>query len=224
MSLSETSQALLIGIDVQPIPYTLSGDTLVTSLLLVCFLIIALSLGSIRDYLGRELDSFIYTKDYSSFYKSSVEGNFQLLLCMQSIVMFAILAYSYLGKGNLWSIIGIMFLYVFGRYIIYNIVNWTFFEKKDTQNWNHIFSIILLAEGIMLFPVVLLQVYTEIPVRIMLICTVAIVSIVKIMTFYKQYAIFFRRFSGFLQIILYFCTLEIIPALILYGIMGKSLG
>ena len=127
--------------------------------------------------------------------------------------MFSILAFAYLGKGNLWSIIGIMFLYVFGRYIIYNIVNWTFFDKKDSQNWNHIFSLVLLVEGILLFPVVLLQVYTSISTMILLICTLTIVLFAKIMIFYKQYAIFFRRFGGFLQIILYFCTLEIIPAL-----------
>ena len=37
------------------------------------------------------------------------------------------------------------------------------------------------------------------------------------LTFYKSWAIFFRQNSMFLQIILYLCTLEIVPLLSLGG-------
>ena len=45
------------------------------------------------------------------------------------------------------------------------------------------------------------------------------VIIVKMMTIYKCYIIFFRRNVVHLQIILYFCTLEMIPLLAFWGVL-----
>ncbi|MFC2384027.1 MAG: DUF4271 domain-containing protein [Hoylesella saccharolytica] len=33
----------------------------------------------------------------------------------------------------------------------------------------------------------------------------------KLLSFYKQFVLFFRQKAGFLQIFLYFCALEIVP-------------
>jgi len=41
--------------------------------------------------------------------------------------------------------------------------------------------------------------------------------LVKILTFYKSYIIFFKQKRYFLQIILYFCALEIVPLFALWG-------
>ena len=39
----------------------------------------------------------------------------------------------------------------------------------------------------------------------------------KILTFYKSFTIFFYQKGGFLQIILYFCALEMIPLMMLWS-------
>jgi hypothetical protein len=44
-----------------------------------------------------------------------------------------------------------------------------------------------------------------------------ILILTKILTIYKCWTIFFRQMSGFLQIILYLCALEIIPLLSIVG-------
>jgi hypothetical protein len=46
-----------------------------------------------------------------------------------------------------------------------------------------------------------------------------VLIIVKIMTFYKCYIIFFRQNVVSLQIILYLCALEIVPLLALWKIL-----
>ncbi|MCQ2128824.1 MAG: DUF4271 domain-containing protein [Bacteroidaceae bacterium] len=211
-------------IDVQPIPYSLHNDPLVTSLLLVSFIIVALAFGTTRDYLSREVKSFLYTKDYSSFYNSSAEVNFLLLLCIQSIIMFALSAYIILGKGSVWAMLGIVAAYIFAKYLLYYIVNSTFFERRDVSNWDHVFTMITVIEGIVFLPIILLQVYVGWPVKITIICLAATIILTKILTIFKSFFIFFSRFGGFLQIILYFCTLEVIPCLILYGIIKNIIG
>ena len=51
--------------------------------------------------------------------------------------------------------------------------------------------------------------------------TYVIISIlfVKLLTIYKCFIIFFRPNVVSLQIILYFCTLEIVPLLALWGVL-----
>ena len=39
------------------------------------------------------------------------------------------------------------------------------------------------------------------------------------LSFYKCYAIFFKRSGASLQIFLYFCALEVMPALALWGVL-----
>ncbi len=42
---------------------------------------------------------------------------------------------------------------------------------------------------------------------------------VKMLAFYKSYSIFFKRMGASLQIILYFCALELMPLMVLWGVL-----
>lgn len=44
-----------------------------------------------------------------------------------------------------------------------------------------------------------------------------VLALFKMLTFYKCYAIFFKRMGVFLQLFLYFCALEAIPLAALWG-------
>jgi hypothetical protein len=46
-----------------------------------------------------------------------------------------------------------------------------------------------------------------------------VLILVKLMTFYKAYIIFFRQNVVGLQIILYLCALEIVPLMVLWGVL-----
>ena len=63
----------------------------------------------------------------------------------------------------------------------------------------------------MLFPIVLLLSFFNLNVKSALICTLIVLMLVKSLTFFKSFAIFFRRKGNFLQNILYFCALELVP-------------
>ena len=80
--------------------------------------------------------------------------------------------------------------------------------------------ILSAIEGALLYPAILFQSYFEAPAQNIVIYTVFVLVLVKILTFYKCFVIFFRKNGLFLQIILYFCTLEIIPLLALWGVLG----
>ena len=47
-----------------------------------------------------------------------------------------------------------------------------------------------------------------------------VLILVKSLTFFKSFAIFFRRKGNFLQNILYFCALEIVPLTSFWGFVA----
>ena len=75
------------------------------------------------------------------------------------------------------------------------------------------------TEGILLFPLVLLMAYFNMGAHYAVIYMAIILFFVKILTFYKTYIIFFRSEGSFLQNILYFWALEIVPATSMWGIL-----
>ena len=73
------------------------------------------------------------------------------------------------------------------------------------------------VEGVLLFPALLMQAYFSVSVEIVAIYVVIALLIVKILTVYKCWHIFFSRNVVKLQIILYFCALEMVPMLFLWS-------
>ena len=73
-----------------------------------------------------------------------------------------------------------------------------------------------IGTGVLLFPVVLLIVYFDLKPDIAKTLVVIILCFAKILLFYKCIKNFFNHFHGCLHLILYFCTLEIIPDLLLW--------
>ena len=72
-------------------------------------------------------------------------------------------------------------------------------------------------EGVILLPAVLLQAYFGMSEKSVIIYFIIVLFFVKILTFFKCYAVFFRTNVVKLQIILYFCALEIVPLLAFWG-------
>ena len=79
---------------------------------------------------------------------------------------------------------------------------------------------VISAEGVLLFPCVMLLTYFNLSMQSVLYYFVIVLFFVKLLTFYKCWTIFLHTNGVFLQIILYFCALEIIPLLSLWGVLG----
>ena len=74
-------------------------------------------------------------------------------------------------------------------------------------------------EGICLFPIVMLLTYFNLSIENAMTSVLVVVVLSKLLAFYKLYIIFFRGLGNILQIILYFCALEMVPLLSLLGVL-----
>ena len=228
LSLTEQDSGLL-GDDV---PYTVSSDNTITALLIGCFVLGMLALSVSRPFMLRQIKNFFYVpRSVADMPETDYEINVQAFLVLQTALVLGVLYYivSRLWIGNDYSQIsqlkviavftGIFIAYFVVKKIGYHIVDWNFFNAKKIDQWSKSGLFLTAMEGVLLFPVLLLQVYFGLSLQTAIIYTVAVIILVKLLSFYKCYAIFFKHGGGIVQNILYFCALELMPLLALAGIL-----
>ena len=215
-----------------PVPYTLNRDNTLAGVLLACFIIAMLSFSASRSFIVNQLQTFFKeSRRKRAIAENEPKGKVMPLLMLQTSLLLSVIffiAWSRISgdtyeAGTQLIKIGIYFgefiVYFVLKRLFYSIIDWTFFEREQNHTWAKVWLFLSTIEGVLLFPLVLLLVYFHLSFHIALIYSVIVVFSVKILQLYKSYAIFFSRKSASLQIILYFCTLEIIPLILLWGVL-----
>jgi hypothetical protein len=219
------------GVAGDPVPYTVHGDSFMITLLLACFLMAVYAIANARSFIIRQLRTFFYVhrEGTTEITETAVELRFQMFLVLLTCMVLSLLAYFYtihyigdtFSLHSDYQLIAIYFaffvVYYLLKALLYTLVNNVFFDGKRNVQWLKTYLFISAMEGVLAFPAVLIREYLDISIGNVVIYFVILLSIVKFLTFYKAYTIFFRLNVVKLQIILYFCTLEIIPVLTLCG-------
>ena len=219
-----------LGVAGDPVPYTVAGDDFITSLLLFCFLLASVAFSQSRHFILRQAKTFFRTPRIGTtvITETSNEVRFQMFLVLQTCLLIAIgyFVYSRASISDTFTIeqywvISIYAGYVAGYFSLkaffYALMGWVFFDKKKNEQWLKSYLFLTSCEGVMLFPVVLLLTYFNFSLQAAVIYCLVVVGLIKILSFYKSFIIFFRRKGTFLQNILYFCALEVVPLFALWG-------
>ena len=212
------------GVAGDPIPYSTKNDHVITSLLLICFVITLIAFSISKNVLIRHAKTFFYLpKPEQIITETSTEIKSQFFFLIQTCLLLSLLYFFYTRKyiastfilTDEYMLVGILFGtilgYFFLKYLIYTITNCIFFDSKRNKQFLKVLLFIHSCEGVLLFPVVVLQTFFDITVQSVAYYTTFVVILVKLLTFYKCFVIFFRQKGLYLQIILYFCALEIVP-------------
>ena len=216
-----------------PVPYSLSRDSSIGGTLVLCFVFGVIFISASRNLLLRQLKNFFYVpRNIADMTATKMEVNVQYFLVFITSILIGIGSYiidKNIVAANIQMPIMRIATYSFFilasfflRHKLYDFVNWTFFDKKKNEQWKHSWAFLAVCEGILLFPIIVLYIYSNIPFRYFLIYSIFVITIAKLFTFYKCKSIFFNGIGGFLQIILYFCALEIVPLLILCGFLVET--
>ena len=226
----EELQAGGSGVAGDPVPETLSNDNVITGLLIVCFLFIAFTLSRISGFIVKQLKDFFYVQRADrDVTETGNEVKFQFVFVGLTCLVYGLLYYLYATAyiadtftlSSQYSIlgifIGVFMLYFLLRFSLYHGINILFFDKRRNTKFLTSLLFITAMEGAILFPILLLLAYLHFSPVYATIYVTAVVILVKILTFYKSYVIFFKQNRVFLQIILYFCALEMVPLLTLWG-------
>lgn len=216
-----------------PIPYNVRGDDVITSLLLVFFVLAVIAYSNIRGFFTRQVKNFFYMphEGVTTMTETATEARFQVFIVFLTSLMFSALYYFYSLHYNgdtynlssqyyliliFWAV---FLLYFMAKIGLYTLINNVFFDGKRNGQWIKSLFFIISVEGLLAFPAVVMGPYFDLPISNVEIYIATVLILVKLMTFYKCYIIFFRQNVVSMQIILYLCALEIMPLMALWGIL-----
>ena len=212
-----------------PLAHMAVHDDLITLLLLGCLLFFCFTLSHFWDFFTRQTEALFYSRKSEQAEGTGIEFQIMLGLLAVSCLVCSILYYLYVmafvSETHILSsdylllavFFGVIVAYHALHFLLYHIVNITFFDKR--MNRKFLTSNLFLSGmvGILLLPGIFLLAHYGFTALSMVIYAGFVLFLVKILSFYKSYNIFFKRNVFFLQIILYFCALEIIPLVMLIG-------
>lgn len=220
-----------LGVAGTPMPYSIANDNFFVSILLACFILIMVAFTQSRGFFVRQAKKFFYATHSEATTvvpETSNEIRFQMALVVQTCLMLGLSFFFYTRThiGETFMIdtyqvvgiyVGVMMLYFLIKTALSSMVNWVFFDGKENLQIQKSLLFITATEGVVLFPVIMLQTFFEMSAYFTLIYTCVVIVCAKILTLFKQFIIFFGNKPFGLQIILYFCALEIVPLLALWA-------
>lgn len=212
-----------------PIPYFFGND----NLLLAMFLLNSLGISYVfilnGDNIFQRIKSLFYYNPNSKPYNNQTHINrfCNIILYLQVILFYSVLAFAQLKYNNgvtsanntyiFWGIYMTLFtIGIFAKRIIYDIVNAILFTPQQKREWRNSYFFTMQLSGFILFPLILAilivphishSTYSIYLTTTALICLLMLISQCKKLIFMQK--------RDFLHIILYLCTLEILPIAVL---------
>lgn len=219
------------GVEGELLPYALKNDVFVLGVLVASFLLICFVLNKGYLLIAHQIKEFFVERTRGNlFVETGTEFRYQFFLVTNTALLFGVIVYAIYFKPDSstelissWRLLlfcmGTSIVLYLLKFIVYSFVNWIFFEGSKGERWMEIYSLVVSLQGILFFPLACVVVYFNLNTSDSLIALLVVLFIAKLLLFCKSLSIFFVNLQGFLSNILYFCTLEMIPMLLLLKII-----
>ncbi len=228
-------QAGQTGMPVNPPPYLLQKDHSVIISLIIAMLMVVCLLKRVEGRFSTMLRDFFFPSNSGkNVYQEdeSVSMSFGMSVLPLSL-MYGLLTFSFFPlSAQLYS--GVtstaftILLYTVGWFAFlllkqaaYRFVHWVFFDSVQKADWEKTSALLYFLETILFFFSLIIVVYSNFSQEKAVLIVVFVWILVKILLFYKDFAIFFGGFYGLLHLIVYFCTLEVVPVWCMARILAK---
>ena len=103
-----------------------------------------------------------------------------------------------------------------------NFVNWIFFQKEKIFTYQRAYTFFYATGSLLSLALAVVVVYLPVSPKEVLLMTLCLVFFVKISLLFKTYQLFFPKLYGTLHLIVYFCTLELMPLLVLVQLLAYA--
>ena len=213
--------------------FAVGGDSYVVGVMAVLFFVLAMVLYRHRvGFLLYGLKDFFTTKRQYADEKGDDNGSVALsifLLIVTSVVSLSLLGLcGWVEQENpvempyglmaALFVVGLCFVYL--KAWLYSLVNWTFFDVESSQRWMSGYLFMTALTAFLFYPIALLDVFSPIDHEMVVRCVIGGVILYEILLFYKLLVNFKARKYGYLLNILYFCTVELLPTLVMACLAG----
>lgn len=221
------------GIAGDPVPYSLHQDSVMSSVIIIATLFMLFCMRRASKFFAFQFRNFfrVVRNDSSMVKEAASDTRNLLVLSFYGAIVLALVFFSYSNEyisetyitKSEYALMGIFLADIVGcgiaELLLHTTVSNVFFDKERRSQWTTTKLFAWSLQGICLMPVLMLVAYFGLDTDNAIIYTLIVIVLVKIILFYKAFQIFFGKIGDFLQFFLYLCTLEIIPALILWGVL-----
>lgn len=215
------------------IPYLLRTNEWVTVILLCCFMATAYILSRDKQLIIQRIRQLFFSHEHGRNLDISFQRHLLLLILQNSLLIGILLTYCNIKHSAInpieeyiptilgyYSLLAI--LYCISKWIIYNFINWIFFERRANGTWIDSYFLIISMLAFLLFPATLLIVYLNLPIVFCYTFFAILLILVYLLLIFKAFCTFFKGLHGLFYLFLYFCTLEILPAIIIWKGMESA--
>lgn len=214
-----------VGIPHPSLPQT---ENWVFIILLLLFFLLIYSVAQSAGLISDTIKTFFQVKERSSiFSKATVnDSRLRFFLVIFSIGVLSFYAYFLLHKANLpfsireFSLILVVTGLFFAlKSLIFDLMGYVFFNPVSSKMAKEAYFNVISFWGVTLFPLLFMQLYSPEKFTGIIEIISLIVSIgASILIIIKLFQIFFGKLLASFYILLYLCTLEFLPLIILYKV------
>ncbi len=218
--------------------HNLNNDANTAGLLLLIFIITAIIFSKGRYLLAYRIKDFFHSKrKYSDEFVNPNTSGWRNTLALCSVVSLSlsmiVYNYTYNSYSNsMWNpyipfivvtgcfVAALAWIYLKG--LLYQFLNWIFFDRESNKKWMSSYFLMNSLSAFAVFPIALLAIFGNLPLQITLFSLLFVLISVKILLFFKIANNFKVKNAEYLFIFLYFCAVEIVPALAIWQIFSNT--
>jgi len=119
---------------------------------------------------------------------------------------------------HILSFCGLALGFYLAQWLIYKVIGYTFSDKVGSKLWLDGFKASQSFLGLLLLPVLVLLMIYPTSGKLLLSISALLYLIARLIFIYKGFRIFYGNLSSILYFILYLCTVEIVPLVIMTGV------
>lgn len=211
-----------------PHPSLPQNESWVFAILFLLFFLAVYAISQSTGFISETVKTFFQVKERSSIFSKATVNDFRFKLFINifSIGVLSLYAYLVLFKGNgQFQIKGYGYffllttLFLILKSVVFNVLGYVFLSPANLKMAKDSYFNILAFLGIVLYPLLILQIYIPnsyggvIAIISLIACIVAGILIII-----KLFQIFFKKIVASFYILLYLCTLEFLPLIALYQV------
>lgn len=209
-------------------PPTLATNNTVTTFLLLAFLLIFVSTAHLKRFLVRQTQNFLYRpKSDKIFVQTGGEQHYQLFLLVMTCIFLtltAALITDITETDELLMLTAITIALMAIKLALHVVVGHTFFNPQDYKLWEPSLFYINAAEGVLLMPAVLTQIYHGAPLKLFVAYVALVLVAVRVATLVKSWKTLHAAKKRPSLFLLYFWAVEVTPLLVLVAIVAAGTG
>ena len=212
----------------EKLPFAPVSDDVFILVLLVASFLLVLALADKTCYLRQLVASYSigHSRQFSDEVRSSRSVYMRFLLLLQTCLSVSLCAGNGLFvskvvtarpdmlKALLFCAIGAA-VWLLVKLLLFSLVNSILFFSSQRKEWSKVYTDTYIMLGIILFPFAVIGTFFRLSANTFFLITLTIVAVAETWLSVKAFHIFFGKKYGSLHLLLYLCTLEWIPLLVI---------